>query len=82
MKGELTKEFKRKDSDKAGTITATHWCEIMKSVTGLDLPWRTLKPKLVTGAAGDINKVASIPSIEVLTANVCYYYHHEVFVLV
>lgn len=57
MKRELTREFKKKDTQSNGTISVTQWCEVMKAVTGLDLPWRTMKPKLVRGDAAEPSKV-------------------------
>ena len=58
MKGELTSEFRKHDSDSSGNISVTLWCDIMKKVTGLDLPWRTMKDKIVKTAPSDSNKVS------------------------
>ena len=35
-----------------GKITAWQWCQVMESVLTLDIPWRMLRPRLVTTASG------------------------------
>lgn len=60
MKGELTSEFRKHDPNSSGTVTATQWCEIMKRITGLDLPWRTMKDKLVKAVPSEPNKVSGV----------------------
>ncbi|XP_067934923.1 serine/threonine-protein phosphatase with EF-hands pef-1-like [Watersipora subatra] len=57
LKGELTSEFRKHDPASSGNITASAWCDSVKSVTGLDLPWRTMRDKLVKSVPGDTNKV-------------------------
>lgn len=57
MKGELTSSFRKHDPEHTGMITATQWCDVMKSVTGLDLPWRTMKSKLVKAVSNDTSRV-------------------------
>lgn len=47
LKGELLKEFSKHDKKNAGQISVVEWCDSMKLTTGLDLPWRMLREKLV-----------------------------------
>lgn len=41
-------------------MTVTSWCDCMKRITGLDLPWRTMRTKLVKGVTGDLTMVRKI----------------------
>nr|XP_022902059.1 serine/threonine-protein phosphatase rdgC-like [Onthophagus taurus] len=40
-------EFKKYDVNQSGFITISEWCSAMLTATGLSLPWRILKDKLV-----------------------------------
>ncbi|CAF1128119.1 unnamed protein product [Rotaria sordida] len=46
-KSRLMKEFRLKDPHQAGCIALNEWCEIVTQVLELQLPWRTLKSRLV-----------------------------------
>ncbi|XP_063689642.1 serine/threonine-protein phosphatase with EF-hands 2-like isoform X2 [Bolinopsis microptera] len=46
-KGRLLDAFESHDTEKTGLITMMEWTESMSSVLNLDLPWRTLRSKLV-----------------------------------
>ena len=60
MKGDLVREFKRYDAGDTGNISVSNWCESMMSVTGLNLPWRTMRQKLVKGLSSDLTMVSHI----------------------
>ncbi|KAL5270424.1 hypothetical protein ACHWQZ_G001220 [Mnemiopsis leidyi] len=45
--GRLQAAFENYDPEKTGLITMAEWTESMNSVLNLDLPWRTLRAKLV-----------------------------------
>ena len=59
MKGDLVREFKRYDAGDTGSISVSNWCESMMSVTGLNLPWRTMRQKLVKVLSSDLTKVSN-----------------------
>ncbi|XP_063223975.1 serine/threonine-protein phosphatase rdgC [Bacillus rossius redtenbacheri] len=44
----LLDEFRKADPDGTGFITVTEWCSAMESRTGLTIPWRMLREKLVS----------------------------------
>ncbi|KAL3266411.1 hypothetical protein HHI36_010587 [Cryptolaemus montrouzieri] len=55
IQGQITKnqnklemEFQKLDPENTGFITIGDWCKTMESSTGLELPWRMLRNKLVT----------------------------------
>ncbi|XP_069482410.1 serine/threonine-protein phosphatase with EF-hands 2 isoform X6 [Ambystoma mexicanum] len=48
-KSNLIKAFKYYDKDSTGTITLNDWATALESVLNLRLPWRMLRPQLVTG---------------------------------
>ncbi|KAJ1204888.1 hypothetical protein NDU88_000323 [Pleurodeles waltl] len=48
-KSDLIREFMRCDKDQTGTITLNDWATALESVLKLGLPWRMLRPQLVTG---------------------------------
>lgn len=60
MKNELIHEFKEHDKKNTGNITIANWCESMKSVTTLNLPWRTMRQKLVKGYSSDLTMVSHL----------------------
>ncbi|XP_061185232.1 serine/threonine-protein phosphatase with EF-hands 2-like [Saccostrea echinata] len=45
-KTEFLEEFHKLDPEKTGKVTQHDWCTVMGSILGMDLPWRTLRPKL------------------------------------
>nr|XP_018916539.1 PREDICTED: serine/threonine-protein phosphatase rdgC [Bemisia tabaci] len=47
-KDRLLTEFERSDPSRLGLITVADWCRAMDNTTGLNLPWRLLRDKLVT----------------------------------
>ncbi|EFA01582.2 serine/threonine-protein phosphatase rdgC [Tribolium castaneum] len=47
-KTKLEKEFVKVDPELTGYVTLSEWCKCMEKATGLGLPWRMLKEKLVT----------------------------------
>ncbi|RZC41706.1 serine/threonine-protein phosphatase rdgC, partial [Asbolus verrucosus] len=55
-KTKLEKEFVKVDPELTGYITVSEWCKVMERATGLGLPWRMLREKLVTVDA-DTQKV-------------------------
>ena len=59
MKGDLVREFKKFDAGDTGNISVSNWCESMMSVTGLNLPWRSMRQKLVKGLSSDLTKVSN-----------------------
>ncbi|CAF1124254.1 unnamed protein product [Rotaria sp. Silwood1] len=46
-KSRLMKEFRVKDPHQSGRIALNEWCDIVTHVLELQLPWRTLKSRLV-----------------------------------
>lgn len=42
----LMEKFQMNDKDNSGKIFISQWCDIMKTVVGLHLPWRLLCPKI------------------------------------
>ncbi|XP_001663541.2 serine/threonine-protein phosphatase rdgC [Aedes aegypti] len=59
---ELEREFKTRDTQNAGILSVTKWCEAMEAATNLGLPWRMLRDKL---APVDNPTVASTTGSEV-----------------
>uniref|UniRef100_A0A1B6DP80 Serine/threonine-protein phosphatase with EF-hands n=1 Tax=Clastoptera arizonana TaxID=38151 RepID=A0A1B6DP80_9HEMI len=47
-KDKLVEEFVHVDTESKGLIPVSDWCTIMEAKTGLCLPWRMLKEKLVS----------------------------------
>ncbi|XP_058522705.1 serine/threonine-protein phosphatase with EF-hands 2 [Ochotona princeps] len=47
----LLSEFKKRDADRSGWISLGDWAEAVESVLHLGLPWRMLRPQLVSGLA-------------------------------
>ncbi|XP_059868340.1 serine/threonine-protein phosphatase with EF-hands 2-like [Delphinus delphis] len=45
---DLLVEFKKHDKDKTGLITLSDWAAAVESVLHLGLPWRMLRPQLVS----------------------------------
>ncbi|XP_059779806.1 serine/threonine-protein phosphatase with EF-hands 2-like [Balaenoptera ricei] len=45
---DLLVEFKKRDKDKTGLITLSDWAAAVESVLHLGLPWRMLRPQLVS----------------------------------
>ena len=45
--GALLDKFQAFDPDSTGLITTSEWAESLRDVLSLDLPWRTLRSKLV-----------------------------------
>ncbi|XP_006898540.1 PREDICTED: serine/threonine-protein phosphatase with EF-hands 2 [Elephantulus edwardii] len=45
---DLLSEFKKHDADKTGLITLSDWATAVESVLHLGLPWRMLRPQLVS----------------------------------
>ncbi|XP_067004767.2 serine/threonine-protein phosphatase rdgC [Anabrus simplex] len=43
----LLEEFRKSDPENTGYITVSEWCTAMQTRTGLGLPWRMLREKLV-----------------------------------
>nr|CAD7256021.1 unnamed protein product [Timema shepardi]CAD7567564.1 unnamed protein product [Timema californicum] len=43
----LLEEFKKHDPENTGLITVTQWCTALETRTGLSIPWRMLREKLV-----------------------------------
>jgi serine/threonine-protein phosphatase with EF-hand domain len=43
----LLQAYKLNDVMGAGTITLSEWCSTTSEILNLNLPWRTLRPKLV-----------------------------------
>ncbi|KAK6620486.1 hypothetical protein RUM44_006888 [Polyplax serrata] len=56
VRHQLMEEFKKFDSHDSGKITTSNWCTAMENSTGLRIPWRMLKEKLVMTDA-DTGKV-------------------------
>ncbi|XP_050498182.1 serine/threonine-protein phosphatase rdgC isoform X2 [Diabrotica virgifera virgifera] len=52
----LEEAFAEADPESTGLISITQWCVALEEITGLQLPWRMLKDKLVAVDA-DTNKV-------------------------
>ncbi|XP_064609574.1 serine/threonine-protein phosphatase with EF-hands 2-like [Liolophura sinensis] len=46
-KSELMKQFESYDEEKTGKIHSSVWCSCMENILEMDLPWRTLRTKLV-----------------------------------
>ncbi|XP_018320018.1 serine/threonine-protein phosphatase rdgC [Agrilus planipennis] len=46
-KEKLEMEFEKADPEKTGYISLSEWCSSLEAATGLGLPWRMLKDKLV-----------------------------------
>ncbi|XP_032256444.1 serine/threonine-protein phosphatase with EF-hands 2 [Phoca vitulina] len=46
----LLGEFKKHDADKTGFISLSDWAEAVESVLRLGLPWRMLRPQLVSSS--------------------------------
>ncbi|XP_050299789.1 serine/threonine-protein phosphatase rdgC [Anthonomus grandis grandis] len=44
----IEEEFSKLDPDNTGLITVTQWCITLEKCTGLQIPWRLLKEKLVS----------------------------------
>ncbi|XP_032190497.1 serine/threonine-protein phosphatase with EF-hands 2 [Mustela erminea] len=47
---DLLGEFKKHDTDKTGFISLSDWAEAVESVLRLGLPWRMLRPQLVSSS--------------------------------
>ncbi|XP_032694297.1 serine/threonine-protein phosphatase with EF-hands 2 isoform X2 [Lontra canadensis] len=47
---DLLGEFKKHDADKTGFISLSDWAEAVESVLRLGLPWRMLRPQLVSSS--------------------------------
>ncbi|KAL1116173.1 hypothetical protein AAG570_005668, partial [Ranatra chinensis] len=47
-RSKLIQEFAAQDPEGTGQITVAQWCNSMEKVTGLNIPWRMLRMKLVT----------------------------------
>lgn len=45
-KTELLEEFRKLDPEQTGKVNQYKWCSVMGCVLDMDLPWRTLRPKL------------------------------------
>lgn len=60
----LMEAFMKLDPNETGTITISEWCDTMESATGLTLPWRMLRPKLVTQLASDPSRVRYITTFQ------------------
>ncbi|VEN56607.1 unnamed protein product, partial [Callosobruchus maculatus] len=44
----IERAFAEADKDDTGYISVTEWCVALEKATGLQIPWRMLKDKLVT----------------------------------
>ncbi|XP_066252795.1 serine/threonine-protein phosphatase rdgC [Euwallacea similis] len=44
----IEEEFAKSDPENIGSISLTQWCITLEKCTGLQIPWRLLKEKLVT----------------------------------
>ncbi|KAG8240740.1 protein phosphatase, EF-hand calcium binding domain [Homalodisca vitripennis] len=53
----LLEAFRKADSNNTGLISVTDWCTVMEARTGLSLPWRMLKEKLVSVDSAGSGKV-------------------------
>ncbi|XP_059479366.1 serine/threonine-protein phosphatase rdgC isoform X2 [Neocloeon triangulifer] len=49
----LEAEFKNKDPDGKGTIPVKEWCEAMQQGTGLSVPWRLLRDRVLSPQAAE-----------------------------
>uniref|UniRef100_G1T7U0 Serine/threonine-protein phosphatase with EF-hands n=1 Tax=Oryctolagus cuniculus TaxID=9986 RepID=G1T7U0_RABIT len=50
---DLLSEFKKRDTEKTGLISLGDWAAALESVLRLGLPWRMLRPQLVSSAVGN-----------------------------
>uniref|UniRef100_G3T8Y9 Serine/threonine-protein phosphatase with EF-hands n=1 Tax=Loxodonta africana TaxID=9785 RepID=G3T8Y9_LOXAF len=51
---DLLGEFKKHDADKTGLITLSDWATAVESVLHLGLPWRMLRPQLVSSSTENV----------------------------
>ncbi|KAM6161047.1 serine/threonine-protein phosphatase with EF-hands 2 [Erethizon dorsatum] len=49
---DLLREFKKHDAGKTGLISFSDWAVAVEAALHLGLPWRVLRPQLVSGGAG------------------------------
>ncbi|CAB3376156.1 Hypothetical predicted protein, partial [Cloeon dipterum] len=49
----LEAEFKTRDPESKGTISVKEWCEAMQNGTGLSVPWRLLRDRVLSPAAAE-----------------------------
>ncbi|KAJ7319571.1 hypothetical protein JRQ81_019082 [Phrynocephalus forsythii] len=65
-KSELIAAFRHYDPNNTGKISPTEWASAMESVLHLDLPWRTLRSRLVyTAQDGNIEYFSSFEDLEI-----------------
>uniref|UniRef100_A0A8C1WV30 Serine/threonine-protein phosphatase n=1 Tax=Cyprinus carpio TaxID=7962 RepID=A0A8C1WV30_CYPCA len=54
-RSDLMAAFQQYDIDNTGRISTSEWAQVVESVLRLDLPWRTLRPRLARlGADGNV----------------------------
>lgn len=63
-KDKLIEEFKANDPNNTGLITVSEWCHVMEVRTGLCLPWRMLKEKLVSVDPAGSGKVLYLTTFQ------------------
>ncbi|XP_054267756.1 serine/threonine-protein phosphatase rdgC-like [Macrosteles quadrilineatus] len=59
--------FRRSDNHDTGLVTVSEWCSAMEETTGLSLPWRMLKEKLVLmdpAGSGKVRYMTTFQDIE------------------
>ncbi|KAM9238090.1 serine/threonine-protein phosphatase with EF-hands 2 [Dugong dugon] len=56
---DLLSEFKKHDADKTGLITLSDWATAVESVLHLGLPWRMLRPQLVSSSTENVLEYTS-----------------------
>ncbi|OPL21695.1 serine 2 threonine-protein phosphatase with ef-hands, partial [Mytilus galloprovincialis] len=49
---QFVQEFEKYDKSVTGKVTVKEWCEVMEYVMRMDLPWRSLRSKLVKDDPG------------------------------
>ncbi|XP_015273074.1 PREDICTED: serine/threonine-protein phosphatase with EF-hands 1 [Gekko japonicus] len=65
-KSELIEAFRQHDPNDTGNISPSQWASAMESVLHLDLPWRTLRSRLVQLAKnGNVEYLSSFDDLEI-----------------
>jgi len=67
VKTELMKQFKVFDPKETGVITVTQWCGVMSQVLALDLPWRSMRQRLIQADSNQSDMVSEKQSQVLLT---------------
>uniref|UniRef100_A0A8C2HF58 Serine/threonine-protein phosphatase n=1 Tax=Cyprinus carpio TaxID=7962 RepID=A0A8C2HF58_CYPCA len=91
QRSELMAAFQQYDIDNTGRISTSEWAQVVESVLRLDLPWRTLRPRLARLSADgnveyescfeDISPGEPIPPVTPNLAETLYRYRTDLEII-